>query len=136
MSCRQTATREDRKLAPREIESVATASQEIHEALDPLRAELESASGSKKGAITKHLHKLIDALTTGTELSAEDAELVASVDAKNLEKAREVGNGLLADVLAQAQAGDSPEAVRELAYDLCLLPGAKRTTSTSSASGR
>ena len=48
------------------------------------------------------------------------------MDAKNLEKAREVGNGLLADVLAQAQAGDSPEAVRELAYDLCLLPGAKK----------
>ena len=73
---RQTATREDRKLAPREIESVATAAQEIHEALDPLRAELETATGSKKGAITKHIHKLVDALTSGTELSADDAEIV------------------------------------------------------------
>ena len=53
-----TATRDDRRLAPREIESVATAAQQIHEALEPLRAELEKASGSKKGAITKHLHKL------------------------------------------------------------------------------
>jgi DNA-directed RNA polymerase subunit beta' len=123
---RQTATRDDRKLAPREIESVANAAQEIHEALDPLRAELEASSGSKKGAITKHLHRLVDALTSGAELSEDDAAIVAGVDAKNLEKAREVGNGLLADVLAQAQGGDSPEAVRELAYDLCLLPGAKK----------
>ncbi|RDI74633.1 DNA-directed RNA polymerase subunit beta [Gaiella occulta] len=123
---RQTATREDRKLSPREIESVATAAQEIHEALDPLRAELETATGSKKGAITKHLHRLIDALTSGAELAGEDAALVASVDAKNLDKAREVGNGLLADVLAQAQAGQSAEEVRELAYDLCLLPGARK----------
>ncbi len=123
---RQTATREDRKLAPREIEAVATAAQEIHEALDPLRAELETATGSKKGAITKHLHKLVEALTSGTELSADDAELMARVDAKNLDKAREVGNGLLADVLAQENVGQTVEEVRELAYDLCLLPGAKK----------
>ena len=123
---RQTATREDRKLAPREIEAVATAAQEIHEALDPLRAELETATGSKKGAITKHVHKLVEALTSGTELSADDAELMARVDAKNLDKAREVGNGLLADVLAQENVGQTVEEVRELAYDLCLLPGAKK----------
>ena len=123
---RQTATREDRKLAPREIESVATAAQEIHEALDPLRAELETATGSKKGAITKHIHKLVDALTSGAELSADDAEIAASVDAKNLDKAREVGNGLLADVLAQEHVGQTVDEVRELAYDLCLLPGAKK----------
>src|SRR4249920_52708 len=123
---RQTATREDRKLAPREIEAVATAAQEIHEALDPLRAELETATGSKKGAITKHLHKLVESLTTGTELTADDAELMARVDAKNLDKAREVGNGLLADVLAQENVGQTVDEVRELAYDLCLLPGAKK----------
>ena len=33
--------------------------------------------------------------STGEELQGDDAELVASVDAKNLERAREVGNGLL-----------------------------------------
>ena len=49
---RATATREDRRLAPREIEAVATAAQQIHAALDPLRAELAQATGSKKGAIT------------------------------------------------------------------------------------
>jgi len=57
---RQTATREDRKLTPRETESVANAALEINAALDPLRADLDGATGSKKGAITKHLHKLVE----------------------------------------------------------------------------
>src|SRR5262245_18978537 len=36
---RQTATRDDRRLAPREIEMVATAAEQVFRALDPLRAE-------------------------------------------------------------------------------------------------
>ena len=123
---RQTATRDDRRLAPREIESVATAAQEIRTALEPLRNDLEKASGAKKGAITKHLHKLLDQLLSGDELSGDDAELVASVDAKNLERARETGNGLLRAVLEQAETDAGPEQVRELAYDLCLVEGARK----------
>src|SRR5690242_18465802 len=123
---RATATREDRRLAPREVEAVAAAGQQIHAALDPLRAELASATGSKKGAITKHLHKLVDALVSGEELSDDDAQLVAAVDAKNLEKARELGNGLLADVLAKAQPDDSADGVRELTHDLLLDEGTRR----------
>jgi DNA-directed RNA polymerase subunit beta' len=123
---RQTATRDDRKLAPRELEQVANAAQQIFEALDPIRVEIDKASGSKKGALTKRLHKVTDALVTGEELSGDDAELVASVDAKNLEKAREVGNGLLKDVLEAAEPGMDPAQVRELAYDLCLVPGARK----------
>ena len=123
---RQTATRDDRRLAPREIEAVATAAQEIRTALEPLRAELEKSSGSKKGAITKHLHKLLDQLLAGEELSGDDAELIASVDAKNLDRAREIGNGLLRDVLERADADASDEQVRELAYDLCLVEGARK----------
>ena len=88
--------------------------------------ELEKASGAKKGAITKHLHKLLDQLLSGEELSGDDAELVASIDAKNLERAREIGNGLLRDVLEQAEADAGPEQVRELAYDLCLVEGARK----------
>ena len=123
---RATATREDRKLAPRELEQVATAAEQIQAALSPLRAELDAASGSKKGALTKHVNKVQDALLTGTELTGEDAELVAGVDAKNLEKAREVGKGLLADVLAAAEPGMDGAEVRELAYDLCLKEGARK----------
>ena len=99
---------------------------EIRAALEPLRAELEKSSGSKKGAITKHLHKLLDQLLGGEELAGDDAELVASVDAKNLERAREIGNGLLRDVLERAEADASDEQVRELAYDLCLVEGARK----------
>ena len=103
-----------------------TPPQEIRTALEPLRNELEKASGAKKGAITKHLHKLLDQLLSGDELSGDDAELVASVDAKNLERAREIGNGLLRDVLEQAETDAGPEQVRELAYDLCLVEGARK----------
>ena len=123
---RATATRTDRKLAPREHEQVATAAQQIQEALAPLRAELDQASGSKKGALTKHVNKLVDALLSGTELEGEDAELVAAIDMKNLDKAREVGKGLLADVIAAADPAGDPADVRELAYDLCLKEGARK----------
>jgi DNA-directed RNA polymerase subunit beta' len=123
---RQTATRDDRRLAPREVESVAAAAVQIEAALEPLRNELEKSSGSKKGAVTKHLKRVQDALLTGAELTEEDAELVASVDKKNLERAREAGNGLLADVLAAIDPEADAAAVRELAYDLCLVEGTRK----------
>jgi DNA-directed RNA polymerase subunit beta' len=123
---RQTATREDRRLAPREVESVAAAATQIVAALEPLRAEIEKSSGSKKGAVTKHLKRVQEALLDGAELAEEDAELVASIDRKNLERAREAGNGLLADVLASLDPEADPAAVRELAYDLCLVEGTRK----------
>jgi DNA-directed RNA polymerase subunit beta' len=123
---RQTATRDDRRLAPREVESVAGAALQIAAALAPLRAELEKSSGSKKGAVTKHMKRLQDALLEGAELSAEDAELVATVDRKNLERAREVGNGLLLDVLGSVDPEADAAGVRELAYDLCLVEGTRK----------
>ncbi|GIU95629.1 MAG: hypothetical protein KatS3mg012_2086 [Gaiellaceae bacterium] len=123
---RQSATRDDRKLAPREIESVAAAAVQIREALAPLRAELEKAAGSKKGAITKHVKRIQEALLAGEELPEEDAALVASVDPKNLERARAVGNGLLADLLAAVDADTDPADVREIAYDLCLVEGTRK----------
>jgi len=123
---RQTATRDDRRLAPREVESVAAAAVQIEAALTPLRADLAKASGSKKGAITKHLNRLQEALVTGAELSEEDAALVEGVDRKNLERAREVGSGLLGEVLATVDPEADAAAVRELAYDLCLVEGTKK----------
>ena len=123
---RATATREDRKLAPREHEQVATAAQQIQEALRPLRAELEQASGSKKGALTKHVNKVLEILLEGGALEGDDAALAAGIDMKNLEKARTVGAGLLRDVLAKADPAGDPADVRELAYDLCLKEGARK----------
>ncbi|HET8968016.1 MAG TPA: hypothetical protein VFN06_01145, partial [Gaiellaceae bacterium] len=123
---RQTATRDDRRLAPREVESVAAASVQIEAALAPLREELAKATGSKKGAITKHLKRLQEELLSGGELSEDDAALVEGVEKKNLEKAREVGNGLLADVLANVDPDVDTAEKRELAYDLCLVEGTKK----------
>jgi DNA-directed RNA polymerase subunit beta' len=123
---RQTATREDRRLAPREVESVAAAAVQLAAALEPLRAEVEKSSGSKKGAVTKHLKRVQDGLLSGAELGEADSALVDSVDKKNLERAREVGNGLLADVISTADPDADAAAVRELAYDLCLVEGTKK----------
>ncbi len=123
---RQTATRDDRRLAPREVESVAAASMQIEEALAPLRVELDKASGSKKGAITKHLKRVQEGLLSGAELTGEDVELVAAIDKKNLERARQVGAGLLAAVLAAADPDADGAAMRELAYDLCLVEGTRK----------
>jgi DNA-directed RNA polymerase subunit beta' len=123
---RQTATRDDRRLAPREVESVAAAAMQIEAALEPLRNELDKATGSKKGAITKHLKRLQDALLQGGELNEDDAALTESVEKKNLERAREVGSGLLGAVLATVDPEADAAAVRELAYDLCLVEGTRK----------
>ncbi len=119
---RNAAIRDDRKLTPRELENVGAAAQQIREALAPLRAELAAATGSKKGAITKHLNRVIEALLGGGELTEDDQELVTGIDLKNLERSRELGNGLLRDVLDQAT--DESD-VRELANDLCLRTDGK-----------
>ena len=93
---RNSAIRDDRRLTPRELEQVAVAAEQIKAAIAPLEKEADKATGSKKGAVTKHIHRIVDGLLTGAELNEEDAALVSGVDAKNLEKARELGNGLLA----------------------------------------
>ncbi len=123
---RSAAVRDDRRLAPRDTEAVGNAAVQILDALAPLAKQADKATGSKKGAITKHMNKVRDALLSGEELEGEDAELVTGVETKNLEKARDLGAGLLRDVLDQAELGADPAAVKELAYDLCLREGAKK----------
>jgi len=123
---RNTAIRDDRKLAPRELESVATAAIQIRESLAPLYKELAKATGSKKGAVTKHLNRIVEGLLSKKgELSEEDAALVSAVDTKNLEKARDLGKGLLKDVLEQAPLDADAEALREQTNDLCLRTDGK-----------
>jgi DNA-directed RNA polymerase subunit beta' len=119
---RNAAIRDDRKLSARELELVAVAAEQILAALAPLHAEQEAATGSKKGAVSKHINRIVAALLAGEQLEGEDAELVASVDAKNLEKSRELGNGLLGEVIATA---DDETDIRELTNDLCLRTDGK-----------
>src|SRR5207237_2938966 len=114
---RNAAIRDDRKLSPRELEQVAAAGEQILAAIQPLEKEMNKAAGAKKGAITKHLHRVVDALLIGDELGDDDQKLVAGVDQKNLAKARELGNGLLKDVVDTWAEGQD---IRELTNDLCL----------------
>ncbi|HEY4347889.1 MAG TPA: hypothetical protein VGM80_09890, partial [Gaiellaceae bacterium] len=119
---RNAAIRDDRKLTPRELEQVGSAAEQIRAALAPLRKEQDEATGSKKGAVSKHLNRIVEALLGGEALTGEDVEVVANVETKNLDKARELGNGLLRDVLSGAN--DDTD-VRELANDLCLRTDGK-----------
>jgi DNA-directed RNA polymerase subunit beta' len=117
---RSAAIRPDRRLSSRELEQVATAATQILEALAPLQAEYEKASGAKKGAVTKHLSRVREALLTGEEVTGDDAELVSGVDQKNIEKARELGAGLLREVVETTPPGAGLDELRDLANDLCL----------------
>src|SRR5580704_6176109 len=119
---RNAAIRDDRKLTPRELEQVAAAAEQIVAALAPLRDEQDRATGSKKGAVSKHINRVLAGLLEGGPLEGADSELISGVDVKNLDKARDLGAGLLADVVAAA--GDGAD-VRELANDLCLRTDGK-----------
>src|SRR5947209_5645068 len=52
----------------------------------------------------------------------EDAKIVDGIDFKNLDRARELGNGLLADVV---DTWDGEQDIRELTNDLCLRTDGK-----------
>jgi hypothetical protein len=117
---RNAAIRDDRKLTPRELENVAVAAEQILSGLEPLFKQQAKATGSKKGAISKHINRILDALLEGDEIAEEDAKLVAGIDMKNLDRARDLGNGLLADVV---DTWDGEQDIRELTNDLCLPHG-------------
>jgi DNA-directed RNA polymerase subunit beta' len=119
---RNSAIRDDRKLTPRELEQVAAAAEQMLAGIAPLEKEMAKATGAKKGAITKRIHRVVDGLLLGEELPEEDGPLIAAVDQKNLEKARELGNGLLKDVV---DAWVEPMDIRELTNDLCLRTDGK-----------
>src|SRR4029077_12097652 len=87
--------------------------------------ELDKATGSKKGAVRKHLNRILEGLLGSADLSAEDASIVEAVDTKNLNKARDLGNGLLAELLETAPTGADENQIRELANDLCLRTDGK-----------
>jgi DNA-directed RNA polymerase subunit beta' len=123
---RNSAIRDDRRLTPKELETVANVAIQIREALAPLYKQLAKATGSKKGAITKHVNRVLEGLLDKkAKLSEEDAETVANVDQKQLEKARDLGKGLLREVLEQAEPTASADDVRELTNDLCLRTDGK-----------
>jgi DNA-directed RNA polymerase subunit beta' len=123
---RNAAIRDDRRLTPKELETVANVAVQIREALAPLYKQLTKATGSKKGAITKHINRVLDGLLVKkATVHEDDVELVSSIDEKQLEKARDLGKGLLREVLEQAEPTASADELRELTNDLCLRTDGK-----------
>jgi len=121
---RNAAIRDDRRLAPRELEQVASAAEQVLAGIQPLEKEMSKATGAKKGAITKRIMRIVDALLLGEEILEEDQVYAANIDPRNLEKARELGNGLLKDVLDTWEEGQD---IREVTNDLCLRTDGKIT---------
>src|SRR5437660_1663514 len=119
---RNAAIRDDRKLTPRELENVASAAEQILNGLEPLFKQQAKATGAKKGAISKHINRILDALLEGDEILEEDAKFVEGIDMKNLDRARDLGTGLLADVV---DTWDGEQDIRELTNDLCLRTDGK-----------
>src|SRR5207249_4120469 len=74
------------------------------------------------GAISKHINRILDALLEGDEIVEEDAKFVEGIDMKNLDRSRDLGNGLLADVV---DTWDGEQDIRELTNDLCLRTDGK-----------
>ena len=125
-SVRNAAIRPDRKLAPKELELVANVAIQIRQALAPLYKDLAKASGSKKGALTKHINRVLDGLLDKkAKVHEDDVELVKDIDEKQLDKARGLGKGLLREALETADPGASDDEVRELVSDLCLRTDGK-----------
>ncbi len=121
---RNAAIRDDRKLSPRELELVASAAEQIRAALVGLRDEQDKATGSKKGGVSKHINRVLDVAAAGHPgASPRTPRSSPRSTTKNLEKARELGAGLLADVVAASVDEDAD--VRELANDLCLRTDGK-----------
>ena len=120
---RNAAIRDDRKLTPRELEQVAAAAEQILAAISPLEKELGKATGAKKGAITKHIHRVVDALLArrGARPRRTQSSSPASTR-RTSTKARELGNGLLKDVV---DTWDEGQDIRELTNDLCLRTDGK-----------
>ena len=117
---RRAAVRDDRELTARELESVVSAAAEIRSKLATLYAETASASGAKKGALTKRINRIQDALLTGAEIEGDDADIVADIDRKALAKAGALGNGLMKETLDGSADDATEEDIRKLAGELCL----------------
>jgi DNA-directed RNA polymerase subunit beta' len=123
---RNAAIRDDRRLTPKELETVANTAVQIREALKGLYSDLAKATGSKKGAVTKHINRVLDGLLVKkAKVHEDDQELVAGIDEKQLEKARDLGKGLLREVLEQAEPTATADELRELTADLCLRTDGK-----------
>ena len=98
---------------------------QIREALAPLYKELAKATGSKKGAVTKHINRIVDGLLD--EARARRGGRGARRRRRH-EEPREGARPRQGPARGDARAGAADadaEAIRELANDLCLRTDGK-----------
>ena len=103
----------------------ASAAEQIRAALAPLAQGAGRGDRLEEGRASRSTSTaILDALLDGRRRStARTPRSSPRVDPKNLEKARELGNGLLAR--RRSPAADDETDVRELANDLCLRTDGK-----------
>ena len=130
---RESAVRDDRKLASKELDNVAAWGAVARGMLLPELEAIEEAKGPEK---TKARNAVKVRLTW---LAGEDANLKETDEAwiaklvedgpgaaPALEKTRQLGAGLLREVVEQGESTD-PKELRETANDLCLRTDGKMT---------
>ena len=123
---RKSAIRDDRDLTPRELDlRRAGRRADPRGARAARRRGAEAASGSKKGAITKHINAASTRCSPAPSSRATTRARRRRSTAKNLEKARELGNGPAARACRDALTAESADEIRELANDLCLKAEAR-----------
>jgi len=126
------AVREDRALTPKEVELVAGVAADALDYLKEPVNRVRTGKGAQKSAGRRAVEAA--AVYFEGDDSAKDAEaIIAAVTAggrsqKDIDKARGLGNGLLADVIRAAP--DEPAKgfdVKQLTNDMCLKAGGKMT---------
>ena len=118
------------------VRAVATAAVQIREALAPLYKELAKATGSKKGAVTKHVNRVIDGLldrkASCTRTTRRSSRASTSRTSRRLASS---ATGLLREVLEQAEPTRTPTRprARERPLPAHRRPIPRRTTTRSSS---
>ena len=101
---------------------MAAAAEQILAAIQPLEKDLGKATGAKKGAITKHIHRVVDALLTGDEIDADDEEL-ARTSTRRTSPRR--ASSATACSRTSSDTWEEGQDIRELTNDLCLRTDGK-----------
>ena len=125
------AVREDRKLSSKELDTIALAAEHALGALAPVLETIETGKGTAKGNARKQLDRVTSYLQgeDGGATPADGPIMATLGELKEMDKARGLGNGLLADLVRDAAEHRAEEGyeLRATANDLCLKADGKMT---------
>jgi DNA-directed RNA polymerase subunit beta' len=128
---RESAVRDDRKLASKELDNIAAWAAAARELLLPQLEAVETSKGPEKTKAKNVIkHRLAFLAGDDVQLKDPDKEWVAKLveagpgAAPALDKTRQLGAGLLREVVEQGETTD-PKELRETANDLCLRTDGK-----------